>query len=103
MSIGNLWELIVSIWLQMASFFVESSIEVQLDEVRVLSDFWGLSHGHVEWVVLAQEAEVPGVLGLLVDHLINGVDLCVDELAKFWQEALDDLVDGAIEPVGNCV
>lgn len=50
----------------------------------VLDQAWGGSLRHVEWVVLAQQGKVPGVLGLLGDHLVKLVNASVDKLADKW-------------------
>lgn len=73
--------------------WVETSIEVQFDQVGVLDQAWGGGHCHVEWVILAQQIEVPGELGLLRHHLVKSSDLRVDKLAELWHQLVHDFVD----------
>jgi hypothetical protein len=82
---------------------VEVAVEVQLDEVRILDEARSGSLSHVEWVVLAQEGEIPGILGLLGDHIVQLVDASVDELANHWSKFLDECVDRLVEVVDKFV
>ena len=100
-SASNIWEVVVCVWLLMTALLMESAIKVQLNEIRVLSNLRCLGHGHVKWILVAKEVEVPGVFGLVHDHSIELVDLCVDELANLGQEALDRARDSALEPASN--
>jgi len=94
---SHIWEVVVRVWHEVTALLVERAIEVELDKVRVLGKVWALRHGHVEWVLLVDQVEVPSVLGLLIDHVVDGIDLGVDQLADLWQLLFDHARDSGLE------
>ena len=85
----------------MTTLFVERTVKVQPNQIGVIGKLWGVGHGHVKWIVLAEEVNVPGVLCLVSDHTIDFVELCIDELGNLGQLLLDQASDGSLEPASN--
>lgn len=53
--------------------------------------------------MFAEESKVPSVLGLISDHLVDLVDLVIDEFGHLRQEFLDNFINGVLEPSSNLV
>lgn len=82
---------------------MESSIEVQLYQVGVLNQAWGSGLSHVERVVFAEQAKIPCEGRLFMDHLVDLIDLFVNEYAHQWDDLLRDVVDAIVKQLANLV
>ena len=77
-------------------WLIKETIEVKSNDFTI--DLWGLAHGKVEWVVLAEGSYLPGGGSFLGDLVVEGLDFLINETRDFADLAVDNFLDGPMVP-----
>jgi hypothetical protein len=79
--VSKSWEFIMVIQVEthaIALWIIKETIKVELDEMRVLDDAWGLGHGEVKWSLESTNSDIKGVWSFLSNHGVKSIDFSIN-------------------------